>query len=197
MQTEGKCSSVPRCHPRISPPGLRENPCQHVRKPAGFPGTPAYRLRVGQYRVILTIEDEYLLILVLEAMVREPELEKPERVSRRDTGAASTGRRRSERWLVRMIFRTDPLCTNDKIRRLGDDRDHLFPHNVPADRVIHLLPEFFDQVQCPSVLSSEFTGLDVFRTDRRDQSGMSLWFYAFSAQKSKGCKIHRIVGPID
>ncbi|WP_394339349.1 MULTISPECIES: type II toxin-antitoxin system RelE family toxin, partial [unclassified Methanoculleus] len=52
----------------------------------------AYRLRVGRYRVILTIEDEHSLILVPEAMVREPELEKPERVSRRDTGAASTGR---------------------------------------------------------------------------------------------------------
>ena len=47
--------------------GLRENPHQHVRKLAGFSGTPAYRLRVGQYRVVLTIEDERLLILVMEA----------------------------------------------------------------------------------------------------------------------------------
>ena len=47
--------------------GLREDPHQHVRKPAGFAGTPAYRLRVGDYRVILTIEDEHLLVLVLEA----------------------------------------------------------------------------------------------------------------------------------
>ena len=46
--------------------GIRENPYQHVRNLAGFSGTPVYRLRVGQYRVILTIEDEHLLILVLE-----------------------------------------------------------------------------------------------------------------------------------
>ena len=46
--------------------GIREDPYQHVRNLGGFPGTPVYRLRVGQYRVILTIEDEHLLILVLE-----------------------------------------------------------------------------------------------------------------------------------
>ena len=46
--------------------GIREDPYQHVRNLAVFSGTPVYRLRVGQYRVILTIEDEHLLILVLE-----------------------------------------------------------------------------------------------------------------------------------
>lgn len=47
--------------------GIREDPHRHVRKLAGFSGTPVYRLRVGEYRVVLTIEDECLLILVLEA----------------------------------------------------------------------------------------------------------------------------------
>ncbi|NQS74249.1 MAG: type II toxin-antitoxin system RelE/ParE family toxin [Methanoculleus sp.] len=47
--------------------GIRENPYRHVRKLAGFSRTPVYRLREGWYRVILTIEDERLLILVLEA----------------------------------------------------------------------------------------------------------------------------------
>ncbi|HOI12753.1 MAG TPA: type II toxin-antitoxin system RelE/ParE family toxin [Methanoculleus sp.] len=47
--------------------GLREDPYSQVRKLAGFSRTPVYRLRVGEYRVVLTIEDERLLILVLEA----------------------------------------------------------------------------------------------------------------------------------
>jgi len=47
--------------------GLREDPYPQVRKLAGFSRTPVYRLRVGEYRVVLTIEDERLLILVLEA----------------------------------------------------------------------------------------------------------------------------------
>jgi len=59
-------------YPPDHPLGLREDTHRHIRKPAGFSGTPAYRLRVGDYRVILTIEDEHLLI-------------------RRDTGAASPG----------------------------------------------------------------------------------------------------------
>ena len=50
--------------------GIRENPYRHVRKPAGFSETPVYRLRVGQHRVVLTIEDERLQILVLEARNR-------------------------------------------------------------------------------------------------------------------------------
>ena len=53
---------------RLSPGA---DPYRHVRKPAGFSGTPVYRLRVGRYRVVLTIEDERLLILVLEATVVE------------------------------------------------------------------------------------------------------------------------------
>ena len=47
--------------------GIREDPYRHVRKLAGFSRTPVYRLRIDRYRVILTIEDERLLILVLEA----------------------------------------------------------------------------------------------------------------------------------
>lgn len=47
--------------------GIREAPYRHVRKLAGFSRTPVYRLRIDRYRVILTIEDERLLILVLEA----------------------------------------------------------------------------------------------------------------------------------
>ena len=47
--------------------GIREEPYQHVRKLAGFSGTPVYRFRVGRYRAVLTIEDEQLLILVLDA----------------------------------------------------------------------------------------------------------------------------------
>ena len=46
---------------------IRENPYRHVRKLAGFSRPPVYKLREGWYRVILTIEDERLLILVLEA----------------------------------------------------------------------------------------------------------------------------------
>ncbi len=47
--------------------GIREAPYRHARKLAGFFRTPVYRLRIDRYRVILTIEDERLLILVLEA----------------------------------------------------------------------------------------------------------------------------------
>ena len=47
--------------------GLRDDPYVHIRKLAGFSRTPVYRLRVGEYRVVLAIEDERLLILVLEA----------------------------------------------------------------------------------------------------------------------------------
>lgn len=50
----------------LSVAGLRENPYRHLKKLAGFSRTPVYRLRVGMYRVVLTIEDERLLILVLE-----------------------------------------------------------------------------------------------------------------------------------
>jgi len=46
-------------------------PYRHVRKRAGLSKTPVYRLRVGRYRVILTIEDERLLIPVLETTARE------------------------------------------------------------------------------------------------------------------------------
>ncbi len=46
--------------------GLREDPYRSLKKMAGFSGTPVYRLRVGEYRIVLTIEDDRLLILILE-----------------------------------------------------------------------------------------------------------------------------------
>jgi mRNA interferase RelE/StbE len=62
-------NSRPRRHADLSwaSAGIREEPYQHVRKLAGFSGTPVYRFRVGRYRAVLTIEDDRLLILVLEA----------------------------------------------------------------------------------------------------------------------------------
>ncbi|MDD3622439.1 MAG: type II toxin-antitoxin system RelE/ParE family toxin [Methanofollis sp.] len=49
---------------------IKESPYTHLRKMGGFSQNPVYRLRVGEYRVILTVEDEHLLILVLEARHR-------------------------------------------------------------------------------------------------------------------------------
>ncbi len=46
---------------------IREDPYGHLQKLAGFSGTPVYRLRVGEYRAVLTVEGEYILILALEA----------------------------------------------------------------------------------------------------------------------------------
>ncbi len=47
--------------------GLRNDPYAQVRKLAGFTRTPVYRLRVGEYRVVLVVEDERLLVLILGA----------------------------------------------------------------------------------------------------------------------------------
>jgi mRNA interferase RelE/StbE len=47
--------------------GLRNDPYAQVRKLVGFTRTPVYRLRVGEYRVVLVIEDERLLVLILGA----------------------------------------------------------------------------------------------------------------------------------
>lgn len=50
--------------------GIWENPYGHLRKLAGFSGTPVYQLREGEYRVVLAVEDERLLIPVPEAKNR-------------------------------------------------------------------------------------------------------------------------------
>lgn len=47
---------------------LAENPFPHVRK---LVNSPYYRLRVGDYRVILDIQQEVLRILVLKVGHRE------------------------------------------------------------------------------------------------------------------------------
>jgi mRNA interferase RelE/StbE len=41
-------------------------PLSHVKKLKGHPSTPLYSLRVGQYRVILAIEDGMMVIFVIE-----------------------------------------------------------------------------------------------------------------------------------
>ncbi|SFM90174.1 type II toxin-antitoxin system RelE family toxin [Methanolobus profundi] len=47
--------------------GISDNPKTHVKKLKGFPKTPLYSLRVGDYRVIMSIEDEKMIIFVIEA----------------------------------------------------------------------------------------------------------------------------------
>ncbi|MBN2733867.1 MAG: type II toxin-antitoxin system RelE/ParE family toxin [Methanomicrobiaceae archaeon] len=44
-----------------------DNPKNHVKKLKGNKNPPFYSLRVGNYRVILNIEDSVLLIHVIEA----------------------------------------------------------------------------------------------------------------------------------
>ena len=48
--------------------GLREDPIRHVRK---LVNSPYYRLRVGDYRVILDIQRNVLRILVLKVGRRD------------------------------------------------------------------------------------------------------------------------------
>jgi mRNA interferase RelE/StbE len=45
---------------------ISENPKTHVKKLKGSPNTPLYSLRVGDYRVIMSIEGEKLVIFVIE-----------------------------------------------------------------------------------------------------------------------------------
>ncbi|WP_207205307.1 type II toxin-antitoxin system RelE family toxin [Methanolobus psychrotolerans] len=45
---------------------INDNPKTHVKKLKGFPKSPLYSLRVGDYRVIMSIEDEKLIIFVIE-----------------------------------------------------------------------------------------------------------------------------------
>lgn len=46
---------------------ISDNPKMHVKKLKGFPKTPLYSLRVGDYRVIMSIEDEKMIIFIIEA----------------------------------------------------------------------------------------------------------------------------------
>lgn len=43
------------------------HPHSHVKKLEGHQSIPVYSHRVGQYRVILTIEDDVMVIFVIEA----------------------------------------------------------------------------------------------------------------------------------
>lgn len=45
---------------------IRDNPKVHVKKLKGFPNSPLYSLRVGEYRVIMSIEGDKLIIFVIE-----------------------------------------------------------------------------------------------------------------------------------
>lgn len=46
--------------------GIRDNPKVHVKKLKGSPKSPIYSLRVGEYRAIMSIEGDKLLIFVIE-----------------------------------------------------------------------------------------------------------------------------------
>jgi mRNA interferase RelE/StbE len=45
---------------------ISDNPKTHIKKLKGFPRSPLYSLRVGDYRVIMSIEDEKLVVFVIE-----------------------------------------------------------------------------------------------------------------------------------
>jgi len=45
---------------------IRDDPYSHVKKLKASPTTPFYSLRVGEYRVIMTIENQQLVIFVIE-----------------------------------------------------------------------------------------------------------------------------------
>lgn len=44
----------------------QDDPCWHVKKLEGAPESAFYALRVGDYRVILTIQDQRMVIFVFE-----------------------------------------------------------------------------------------------------------------------------------
>lgn len=46
--------------------GIRDNPYSYVKKIKGAKRHPLYTHRVGEYRVILDIEDDRLLVIVME-----------------------------------------------------------------------------------------------------------------------------------
>jgi mRNA interferase RelE/StbE len=45
---------------------VKDSPKAHVKKLKGSPKSPLYSLRVGEYRVIMSIEGEKLVIFVIE-----------------------------------------------------------------------------------------------------------------------------------
>jgi mRNA interferase RelE/StbE len=45
---------------------IQDSPKVHVKKLKGFTNSPLYSLRVGEYRVIMSIEDENLIVFVIE-----------------------------------------------------------------------------------------------------------------------------------
>jgi len=45
---------------------IKDDPYSHVKKLKASPTTPFYSLRVGEYRVIMTIENQQLVIFVIE-----------------------------------------------------------------------------------------------------------------------------------
>jgi mRNA interferase RelE/StbE len=46
--------------------GIKEDPHSHVKKLKGSKKAPLYSLRIGEYRAIMSIEDDRLVVLVLE-----------------------------------------------------------------------------------------------------------------------------------
>ena len=53
---------------------IKDDPHPHIKKIKGTQKNPLYTHRVGEYRAILYIEDERLLILVIEARSKEKDL---------------------------------------------------------------------------------------------------------------------------
>ncbi|ATU08266.1 type II toxin-antitoxin system RelE family toxin [Methanohalophilus portucalensis] len=45
---------------------IKSNPKVHVKKLKGSPKSPLYSLRIGEYRVILSIDGDKLIVFVIE-----------------------------------------------------------------------------------------------------------------------------------
>jgi len=45
---------------------IKEDPLSFIKKLKGSPGAPLYSLRIGEYRAILTIEEDRLIVFILE-----------------------------------------------------------------------------------------------------------------------------------
>ncbi len=45
---------------------LQEEPQRHLKKLKGSPGYPLYSLRIGEYRAIMSLEGDKLIIFVIE-----------------------------------------------------------------------------------------------------------------------------------
>jgi mRNA interferase RelE/StbE len=50
--------------------GIRENPYSFVKKLKGSKKSPLYSFRIGEYRAIMSIEDDRLVVFVLEVRHR-------------------------------------------------------------------------------------------------------------------------------